>query len=384
MSSKIEAAHLKLGDLLNDLQGQYPSARIEEIQKLLDTPVVERQPSVHRVIFNDGQRSGWFDGPPARIDIDDVADKVIAGLELAYTSLPELAELQATIARLTAENEVLNDVNSKHWKVICDQNDEIKRLQEAHQQVCTNYNKVSHASEERGKEIERLKAGQGEPVATVSVWHIDQWYASDPSKAGRNVGIKFVVDTDSLLDGQPLYASQPAPVSAELVRLLTRARVYARGEFRDEIDACLSGQPAQVSVVEFANELIDGAFEGGNFGGDDIQDIAVKYGLLRIENRTEECGKVCACSEYGFPAKCYRKNACLSGQPAPVSVVLDERAEFITWVRREWPQAPLSNVRDLLPRDDPRYGEYCDETLQRAWVGWQARACLDKVKELNQ
>ncbi|MHC8321189.1 hypothetical protein ACYZT4_10890 [Pseudomonas sp. GB2N2] len=54
----------------------------------------------------------------------------------------------------------------------------------------------------------------------------------------------------------------------------------------------------------------------------------------------------------------------------------DEREEFIAWVRREWPQAPLSNVRDLLPKNDPRYGEYCDETLQRAWVGWQARAAL--------
>ncbi|AZE90271.1 hypothetical protein [Pseudomonas orientalis] len=63
-------------------------------------------------------------------------------------------------------------------------------------------------------------------------------------------------------------------------------------------------------------------------------------------------------------------------QPAPVAVVLDEKDEFVTWVRREWPQAPLSNVRDLLPKDDPRYGEYCDEALQRAWVGWQARAAV--------
>lgn len=63
-------------------------------------------------------------------------------------------------------------------------------------------------------------------------------------------------------------------------------------------------------------------------------------------------------------------------QPAPGAVVLDEKDEFVTWVRREWPQAPLSNVRDLLPKDDPRYGEYCDEALQRAWVGWQARAAV--------
>ena len=62
--------------------------------------------------------------------------------------------------------------------------------------------------------------------------------------------------------------------------------------------------------------------------------------------------------------------------PAPVSVELDEREEFVAWVRREWPQAPLSLVRDLLPKNDPRYGEYCDEALQRAWVGWQARGAL--------
>lgn len=66
--------------------------------------------------------------------------------------------------------------------------------------------------------------------------------------------------------------------------------------------------------------------------------------------------------------------------PAPDAMSHDEHAEFESWVRREWPQAPLSNVRDLLPKDDPRYGEYCDETLQRAWVGWQARAALHNPK----
>lgn len=69
--------------------------------------------------------------------------------------------------------------------------------------------------------------------------------------------------------------------------------------------------------------------------------------------------------------------------PAPVSVVADERAEFVNWVRRDWPQAPLSLIRDLLPKDDPHYGEYCDERLQLAWVGWQARARLDATAALN-
>lgn len=51
-----------------------------------------------------------------------------------------------------------------------------------------------------------------------------------------------------------------------------------------------------------------------------------------------------------------------------------EREAFEAWVRGEWPQAPLRMVRDLLPKTDPRYKHYCDESLQRAWVGWQARA----------
>lgn len=70
--------------------------------------------------------------------------------------------------------------------------------------------------------------------------------------------------------------------------------------------------------------------------------------------------------------------------PAPVAVVLDERAEFENWIVGEWPLAPLRYVRDALPEGDPLHGTYCDEYLQRAWVGWQARASLNKAKELNQ
>jgi len=59
-------------------------------------------------------------------------------------------------------------------------------------------------------------------------------------------------------------------------------------------------------------------------------------------------------------------------------VVRDERAEFEACIRREWPMAPISRKRDLLPKDDPCYGDYCDEPLQRAWVGWQMRAALER------
>lgn len=61
----------------------------------------------------------------------------------------------------------------------------------------------------------------------------------------------------------------------------------------------------------FSNELISASYEGGSFDGCDIQDIAVRHGLLRIERRDKECGEACACREYGFPVDCYRKTALL-------------------------------------------------------------------------
>jgi hypothetical protein len=61
-----------------------------------------------------------------------------------------------------------------------------------------------------------LEQPQVKPVATVSVWHVDRWYASDPSRAGRNVGVKFIGSTDGYKDGQPLYAEQPGPVAVVL------------------------------------------------------------------------------------------------------------------------------------------------------------------------
>lgn len=72
-----------------------------------------------------------------------------------------------------------------------------------------------------------------------------------------------------------------------------------------------------------------------------------------------------------------------SAPPAQVSVVYQERLEFERWIVKEWPLAPVRYVRDALPEDDPLHGTYCDEYLQRAWVGWQARACLDATAALN-
>ncbi len=74
-------------------------------------------------------------------------------------------------------------------------------------------------------------------------------------------------------------------------------------------------QIAADALKAFANEMINASFEGGSFDGGDIQDIAAKHGLLRIEPRNEECGEVCACREYGFPAECYRKTDLIASTP---------------------------------------------------------------------
>lgn len=89
----------------------------------------------------------------------------------------------------------------------------------------------------------------------------------------------------------------------------------------------LEGVPGWSRVVElievvaqrdqlkaFAVEMINASFEGGSFEGGDIQDIAVKHGLLRIDQREDECGEVCACREFGFPAQCYRKTGLLGAE----------------------------------------------------------------------
>ncbi len=62
----------------------------------------------------------------------------------------------------------------------------------------------------------------------------------------------------------------------------------------------------------FGNEMISAAFEGGSFDGSDIQDIAVKHGLLKLEERAGACGDHCSCaSVQEFPAECYRKTGIL-------------------------------------------------------------------------
>lgn len=100
---------------------------------------------------------------------------------------------------------------------------------------------------------------------------------------------------------------------------LGRAR-HRRDDVIDELDTLqqrLTVAEQRCGYLEgFSKEMIDAAFEGGSLDGAEIQDIAVKHGLLKIENRTEECGDVCACREFGFPSECYRKTDLSALKPA--------------------------------------------------------------------
>jgi len=58
----------------------------------------------------------------------------------------------------------------------------------------------------------------------------------------------------------------------------------------------------------FADEIIDAGWSGVNLDGADIQEIAVKHGLLKEVTRTERCGDKCDCVDVvEFPTQCFDK-----------------------------------------------------------------------------
>lgn len=57
----------------------------------------------------------------------------------------------------------------------------------------------------------------------------------------------------------------------------------------------------------FAHDIIE-FWPHGSLSGGDLQDFAIKHGILAPTEVTESCGEFCECSEYGgFPTTCYRK-----------------------------------------------------------------------------
>ncbi len=73
----------------------------------------------------------------------------------------------------------------------------------------------------------------------------------------------------------------------------------------------------------FAREVMSAWPEGG-IEGDDLQDIAVKHGMLAPELRHDPCGEWCQCNGIGGydsndwqrGVVCYRRTALLTGESA--------------------------------------------------------------------
>ena len=71
----------------------------------------------------------------------------------------------------------------------------------------------------------------------------------------------------------------------------------------------------------FAREVMESWPDGG-IEGDDLQEIAVKHGMLAPETRFEPCGEWCNCNsmncldsdDWNGGVECYRRTALLTGE----------------------------------------------------------------------
>ncbi|SEG13859.1 hypothetical protein [Marinobacterium lutimaris] len=69
-------------------------------------------------------------------------------------------------------------------------------------------------------------------------------------------------------------------------------------------------QAAELEAFKhFTDEMLSISWQGGDAGGDTIQELAEKHGLIKAVTRTERCDdEYCACAEISdFPLTCYRK-----------------------------------------------------------------------------
>ncbi len=92
---------------------------------------------------------------------------------------------------------------------------------------------------------------------------------------------------------------------------------YERGcyEFLAEIERLR----AEVEALRaFAKEVME-TWPDGGVDGDDLQESAIKHGMLEPLTRTQPCGEFCACAEYYAADEwaggitCYRRTALLTG-----------------------------------------------------------------------
>ncbi|MNU38967.1 hypothetical protein D3C71_276510 [compost metagenome] len=207
---------------------------IREAVALLAAPVVERKSEGKRERFQKWVLAiehpvlGFLDGHwlERGDDREGYANEYVQGLWVAYKEFsapPELAELQATIAQL--ETKLSNALNLDF-----ERRTEIERLQREEKNDAIAYKaaiekqaelraELEHTGHdhyllrnENGQlqaEIERLKGGQGEPVAYVL--YKDGEIDWDQEIIISNTGGD---EPNGRFEWRPVYASQPAPVSS--------------------------------------------------------------------------------------------------------------------------------------------------------------------------
>ena len=131
---------------------------------------------------------------------------------------------------------------------------ENERLQEAHEQICTNYNQVSYASEERGKQIDQLKAENAElgrylctcrDCGGEGSLHTGDWHSYSPmeppepvmEKCGECDGTgligeiqdlyQVITERDQLKAENEALASSRAKLAGELSRLRAKHKDWS-------------------------------------------------------------------------------------------------------------------------------------------------------------
>ena len=137
----------------------------------------------------------------------------------------------------------------------------------------------------------------GEPATVVNLYTADQMeaYARAAVEASRPTGdnaehVRVLENIRDFISASPVSASNVAALTAAIAAL---------------------SQPsvAVTDLVAFAGAVLDYWPDGAPDGGD-LQELAVKHGLLIATPATVPCGENCACAEFyetGDEADCYRR-----------------------------------------------------------------------------
>lgn len=125
------------------------------------------------------------------------------------------------------------------------------------------------------------------------------------------------IGEESWFNAAELHTMSKGAISvadAEFIAAMTPVAAY--GLVNAARAAVLSAPPAvqvpQDAALQFADHIINGAFDGGDWNGGDLQDLAADYGLLKLEEMAAPCSEEeqgCRCARDGadFPVCCFRK-----------------------------------------------------------------------------